>query len=149
MALVALGWILQPRLKLDVGTLNRLQVYVVMPAFLVHFLSSGKQPISVVWPVAWFGIALFMILIPLGWLTALAFRQRPGLGWALAAGAGIGLMAATKETFVINLGAAAVALVGNALWRVRLDASGPGRPIRWNWAHLAGAVAAGHGLLNW
>ena len=36
--LVALGWLLQPRLKLDIATLNRLQVYVVMPAFLIHFL---------------------------------------------------------------------------------------------------------------
>ena len=45
-SLVALGWLLQPRLKLDVGSLNRLQVYVVMPAFLVHFLSTGKQPLA-------------------------------------------------------------------------------------------------------
>ncbi len=40
--LVALGWLLQGRLKLDIGTLNRVQVYVVMPAFLMHFLSAGK-----------------------------------------------------------------------------------------------------------
>ncbi|MFO7297485.1 MAG: hypothetical protein DIU63_12265 [Proteobacteria bacterium] len=78
--LVALGWILQPRLKLDVGSLNRLQVYVVMPAFLVHFLSTGKQPLSVIWPVFYFGFIQFMILIPLGWLLVLAFRMRRSLG---------------------------------------------------------------------
>lgn len=78
--MVALGWLLQPKLKLDVGTLNRLQVYVVMPAFFVHFLSSGKQPISVVWPVFYFGIVQFLILIPIGWLAAMLFRMRRGLG---------------------------------------------------------------------
>lgn len=79
-ALVALGWALQGRLKLDVATLNRIQVYVVMPAFLVHFLSSGKQPIDVVWPVVYFGIVQFLILIPLGWLLVVLFRQRASLG---------------------------------------------------------------------
>ena len=78
--MVALGWLLQPKLKLDIGTLNRLQVYVVMPAFFVHFLSSGKQPISVVWPVFYFGLVQFLILIPLGWLAAMLFRMRWGLG---------------------------------------------------------------------
>jgi malate permease and related proteins len=79
-ALVALGALLQGRLKLDIGTLNRLQVYVVMPCFLVHFLATGKQPLAVVWPVFFFGIVQFLFLIPLGWLTAIVFRQRPTLG---------------------------------------------------------------------
>lgn len=79
-ALVALGWLLQPRLKLDVGTLNRVQVQVVLPAFLVHFLSLGSQPISVVLPVAYFGIVQFLFLIPIGWLVVILFRMRPSLG---------------------------------------------------------------------
>ena len=78
--LVALGWALQGRLKLDVATLNRIQVYVVMPAFLVHFLSSGKQPLSVIWPVVYFGLVQFLILIPLGWLLVVLLRQRASLG---------------------------------------------------------------------
>jgi hypothetical protein len=78
--LVALGWLLQPKLRIDVGSLNRVQVYVVMPAFLVHFLSAGKQPIAVVWPVFYFGIVQFLILIPIGWLVVLIFRQRRSLG---------------------------------------------------------------------
>ncbi len=85
-ALVALGWALQGRLKLDVPTLNRVQVYVVMPAFLVHFLSSGKQPLSVIWPVVYFGIVQFMILIPLGWLLVILFRQRKSLGPVMGLG---------------------------------------------------------------
>jgi malate permease and related proteins len=78
--LVALGALLQGRLKLDIGTLNRLQVYVVMPCFLVHFLATGKQPLSVVWPVFFFGLIQFLFLIPMGWLTAIIFRQRTTLG---------------------------------------------------------------------
>jgi predicted permease len=51
-----------------------------MPAFLVHFLSAGKQPLSVVWPVVYFGIVQFMILIPIGWLLVLLLRMRKSLG---------------------------------------------------------------------
>jgi predicted permease len=79
-ALAALGYLLQPWLKLDIGTLTRLQVNVVMPAFLIHFLSAGKQPLDVVWLVASLAVVQFMILIPLGWLMVLAFRMRPTLG---------------------------------------------------------------------
>ncbi len=78
--LVALGYAMQGRLKLDIGTLNRVQVYVVMPCFLVHFLATAKQPIGTVWPVFYFGIVMFLLLIPIGWLTALLFQQRPTLG---------------------------------------------------------------------
>lgn len=85
-ALVALGWLLQPKLKLDVASLNRVQVYVVMPAFLVHFLSAGKQPLSVVWPVVYFGVVQFLILIPVGWLLVLLLRMRRSLGAMMGLG---------------------------------------------------------------
>lgn len=85
--LVALGYALQGRLKLDVASLNQLQVYVVMPAFFVHFLSSGRQPISVVWPVVYFGVVQFLILIPLGWLLAMIFQLRRTLGPMIGLGA--------------------------------------------------------------
>lgn len=78
--MIALGWLLQPRLKLDVGSLNRLQVNVVMPAFLVHFLSTAKQPLSEVFPVFYLGFAQLAVLVPLGWLVAILFRQRRTLG---------------------------------------------------------------------
>lgn len=78
--LVAIGWALQGKLRLDVGTLNRVQMYVVMPAFLVHFLATGKQPFSAIWPVFYVGVVLFLFQIPIGWLTTMIFRQRPSLG---------------------------------------------------------------------
>lgn len=73
-ALIAAGRLFQPRLKLDVGSLNRLQVMVVMPAFLLHSLSTAKQPISAVWPTVGFMAVLFACLILLGWAAAVVFR---------------------------------------------------------------------------
>lgn len=79
-ALAALGYALQGWLRLDIGTLTRLQVNVVMPAFLIHFLSAGRQPLDVVWLVASLSVIQFMILIPLGWLLVLVLRLRASLG---------------------------------------------------------------------
>jgi malate permease and related proteins len=86
--LVVLGYALQARLKLDIGTLNRIQVYVVMPAFLINFLASAKQPLSAIWPVFGAGFLLFAAMIPIGWITAAIFRQRSSLGPMIGLGAG-------------------------------------------------------------
>jgi len=60
------------------------------------------------------------------------------IGWALLAGAAIGLMHATKETFVISLAAAAAALALNAAWGRLLDASAPPGGVSWvKFRHLA------------
>ena len=64
--LVVLGYTLQSRLKLDIGTLNRVQVYVVMPAFLVHFLATAKIPLSAIWPVLGAGFLLLWIAVSPG-----------------------------------------------------------------------------------
>jgi uncharacterized protein (TIGR03663 family) len=65
------------------------------------------------------------------------------IGWALLAGASAGFMHATKETFVISLIAAGLALASNQVWNRWFDASGP--PVkapRLNGWH----VAAGFGI---
>lgn len=72
-ALVAVGYVLQGRLKLDVSGLNRLQVFVVLPCFLIHFLSTASQPISAVWPTVVFTVVQLPLLIAVGWLVGLAF----------------------------------------------------------------------------
>ena len=46
------------------------------------------------------------------------------LGWILLAGAALGLMDATKETFVFNLAAAFLAIILNQIWNRLVDASG-------------------------
>jgi uncharacterized protein (TIGR03663 family) len=64
------------------------------------------------------------------------------LAWALLAGTGVGLMCATKETFVITLAAAGLALGLNQFWNRKLDASGlPIKASRLNFLHLAAAFA--------
>jgi uncharacterized protein (TIGR03663 family) len=87
-------------------------------------------------------LLVFFTLLALaaGWRY---WRSRK-LGWILLAGGALGLMDATKETFVLTLGAAAVAVLVNQTWNRVLDASGPPvRAPRLNRAHLAA------GLLVW
>ena len=69
-------------------------------------------------------------------------------GWILLAGASLGLMQATKETFVLTLAAAALALLLNQFWGRLLDASGlPGKARPVNVGHLA--AGAGVWILVW
>jgi uncharacterized protein (TIGR03663 family) len=64
------------------------------------------------------------------------------VGWALCAGLGIGLMQATKETFVITLAAAGLALGLNQAWNRLLDASGlPVKAPRLKLKHVAAGLA--------
>lgn len=79
-ALVALGYALQGKLKLDVPGLNRLQVFVVLPAFLLHHLSTATQPLSALTETVNFTLVQFAMLIAVGWLAALVF----GMGQRLA-----------------------------------------------------------------
>jgi uncharacterized protein (TIGR03663 family) len=70
------------------------------------------------------------------------------LAWALLSGAAVGLMWATKETFIITLAAAGIALALNHFWNRNLDASGlPINAPRLNLLHLAAAF--GICLLVW
>jgi uncharacterized protein (TIGR03663 family) len=63
------------------------------------------------------------------------------IGWALVAGFGVGLMHATKETFVFNLVAVALALGLNQTWNRMLDASGlPVKAPRLNFIHVAAGL---------
>jgi len=66
------------------------------------------------------------------------------IGWMLTAGAALGLMAATKETFIITLVAAVIAVGLNQVWNRVLDASGlplkaPRIPV---WHAVAGLAIA-------
>ena len=85
--LAALGYLCQPWLKLDIGTLTRLQVNIVMPAFLVHSLSAGKQPLDIVWLVATLGVVQFLILVALAWTLVRVMRLRSSLGPIMGLGA--------------------------------------------------------------
>jgi uncharacterized protein (TIGR03663 family) len=64
------------------------------------------------------------------------------IGWAMLAGAAAGLMQATKETFVLPVAAAALALGLSLAWDRWLDASAPpARVRRFKPGHAVAAVA--------
>ena len=83
------------------------------------------------------GLVFFTFL----WFAACWRYWRTGqLGWALLGGSGLGMMAATKETFVLELAAAAGALGLGIVWGRRTDRLGEGPRIKWT------HVAAGFGV---
>ncbi len=83
-SLMALGWLVQPRLRLDLATLTRIQIHIILPCFLIHFLSTAELPLSAVWTSAWFTVVSFAALAVLGWLAAAALGVDPGLRPILA-----------------------------------------------------------------
>jgi predicted membrane-bound mannosyltransferase len=87
-------------------------------------------------------LLVFFTFVALG--AAWRYWRTRKIVWALLAGAGIGLMHATKETFVITLASAGMALALSWIWERWLDASSePVRLPRINWKHL------GAGLFVW
>lgn len=88
LSMVALGWIAQTRLGLDLETLSRLTVNVILPAALVHFLTSADIPLIDVWPTAWFMVLQFAAHYAMGYGLGLAVRRgadmRHMLGLAVA-----------------------------------------------------------------
>lgn len=86
--------------------------------------------------------------MPLVFFTAMSFfsfwrHARTGrLGWALTAGIGLGLMFATKETFVFAVAAMVLAIGSSAVWGRWRDADAVRFKWRENWRHLALALTA-------
>ncbi len=95
--LIGAGWWLQPRLALDIGSLNRLIVQVVLPAFFIHYLSTSALPVGAAWDTAWFTAVQFVGLTGLGWAVALLLGFRGavpvivGLATALSNSGNFGL----------------------------------------------------------
>ena len=71
------------------------------------------------------------------------YTQTRSTRWAMMAGVGLGLMFATKETFVITLGAMGLAGIITVLWTTR------GRDLAtlWNWKHAS--LALGSAFIVW
>lgn len=86
--LMALGWVVQHRLALNVRTLSRLLLNVILPAALFHFLISAELPLGEAWPTVWFTVLQFVVLTAIGWGIAVACRVpkdlQPVVGIAMA-----------------------------------------------------------------
>jgi uncharacterized protein (TIGR03663 family) len=62
--------------------------------------------------------------------------------WAVAGGLGLGLMYATKETFVFALAAMVLVAGTTVFWSRWRDGGATAFQPRWNWRHLVAALAA-------
>jgi uncharacterized protein (TIGR03663 family) len=83
-------------------------------------------------------VAFTALALGAGW----RYWQSRRFGWALLAGLAVGLMDATKETFVLNMAAGAVAISLNWFWNRYLDAGQPEIKVRrFNWLHPLAACA--------
>ncbi len=86
--LMALGWLIQKKLVLDVGTLSKLLLNVILPCALFHFLTTAELPLREVWPTVWFTIIQFFALTAIGWAIAALLRVektlQPVIGVAVA-----------------------------------------------------------------
>ncbi len=92
-------------------------------------------------------VCFTFVVIGAGWRYWLT-RQ---IHWALIAGAGVGLMSATKETFIFTLIVLALAHVVNRVWECRIQATAGAAspPRRFKRRHFIWAfvVAVGVGIL--
>jgi uncharacterized protein (TIGR03663 family) len=71
--------------------------------------------------------------------AAWRYTRSRKIGWALLAGAGVGLMQATKETFVLSIAAMAAALLLNWLWMRYVDAAAAGDKFKLDFRHILAA----------
>src|SRR5688572_13573802 len=86
--------------------------------------------------------------------TSLAASRRaedslalPAAGWAVLVGVGLGLMFATKETFVLTLAAMGLAGVATISWAMPKGSRVQGLIALWNWKHAA--LALGTAFIVW
>lgn len=82
-------------------------------------------------------VSFTLLTIGAGW----RYANRPSLLWATTAGLGVGLMYATKETFVIPTAAMGMALLATRSLNARFHLAPP-LALRWNLAHALVALVA-------
>lgn len=78
------------------------------------------------------------LLLASGW----RYKLRPGYGWAILAGISLGLMHATKETFVFNMAAIVAAWLGVWAWSKRVEGMRLVLPPEARGSHLAAFLLA-------
>src|SRR5580704_15372747 len=69
-ALIAVGYGVQARLPEARKVLGYVYTNVVLPCFMVYFLSTTTLPLTTLWPVVWFTILQSAVVGAAGWLVA-------------------------------------------------------------------------------
>ncbi|MGI9407646.1 MAG: AEC family transporter, partial [Hyphomicrobiaceae bacterium] len=75
--LVVFGWLTQIKLNLSLETLKSLQLNIILPCFFVHYISTANLPLVATWPISWFTVMQFLVLLALGWGLATLLRLSP------------------------------------------------------------------------
>ena len=70
-ALIAVGYGVQMRVPEARKTLSYIYTNVVLPCFMVYFLSTTTLPLTALWPVVWFTVLQSAAVGAVGWLLAL------------------------------------------------------------------------------
>jgi uncharacterized protein (TIGR03663 family) len=124
--------------------------------FLLALLADGLGPKGAIW-AAWIAacspafvfysrdfihemLLVFFNLLALA--AAWRYSRKPKTDWAALTGASVGLMQATKETFVLAIMAAVAGLILNWLWTQHIDAAEKQERVRFNKKHLVAGFAA-------
>ena len=79
---------------------------------------------------------LLVFFTALSFFSCWRYVRSGRLGWALAAGIGLGLMCATKETFVFAVAALGLAVGSSAAWSHWRGADAPALAWRGKWTHV-------------
>jgi len=85
-------------------------------------------------------LLMFFTALTLG--AGWRYAQTRAVSWAMVAGAGLGLMFATKETFVITLAAMGLAGIATAWWTMARRPKVQDVLASWNWKHAVLALGA-------
>ena len=72
--LIVVGYGVQTRLPEARKVLSHVYTNVVLPCFMVYFLSTTTLPLAALWPVVWFTILQSAVVGAAGWLLARSLR---------------------------------------------------------------------------
>lgn len=98
-ALIVIGYLVQRRVDEARTVLSFVYANVVLPAFMVHFLSTLSMPLADMWPVVWFTLLQSAVVGGVGWGIAL----RLGLARELRPLVAIGGVFANTGNFGVPL----------------------------------------------
>lgn len=86
--LAALGFSAQKYTFFDLPTLSKLQIYVLIPCGILHFLLSAKLPLHEALSAVWFTVAQFAAHSAIGFLAATLFGLKGSVRTILTLAAG-------------------------------------------------------------
>ena len=136
--------------ELEAATLRLAPVVFGVGLILLPLLlADGMGRLAVAWAAMFTAISPAMVFYSryfihemlLLFFTALTlgagwrYAQTRSARWAALTGAGLGLMFATKETFVITVAAIGLAAIATVRWTVPKGARVQSLPALWNWKH--------------